>query len=374
MLDAIGATPARAASSSTSARSPRARSRRSSAEAVLGELWRRRERAQPGADRDRRGPQRLPGTARGSADRARDRARRPDRRARAASSASTCSSSTQRPQKVHENVVSQCDNLAADADELGRRHRLRAEVFSFVPPSLLGGARRSGSASRSWPGRSRRIRRSSASARAARPGRRRRRARRLVAPGQAGRAELDDLVHAVEPLGPVRDQQHGLASAASSTSPSAPRPSRVEVRRRLVEQQHRRVGEQGAREHDSRWRWPPERRDPSSPTCVSSPSGLRGDPVADPRAVERGSQLVVGGVRPCEQQVRADRRVEEVRVLAGERERAADVLLAVLAHVAAGDRDAALLRVEEAQQQVRRRSSCPRRSGRRARRGGPARA
>jgi DNA helicase HerA-like ATPase len=45
--------------------------------------------------------------------------------------------STQRPQKVHENVVSQCDNLilmrmnsVADVAHL-------TELFSFVPPSLL---------------------------------------------------------------------------------------------------------------------------------------------------------------------------------------------------------------------------------------------
>ena len=48
--------------------------------------------------------------------------------------------STQRPQKVHENVLSQCDNLllmrmnsAADVGFVG-------EVFSFVPQSLLGQA------------------------------------------------------------------------------------------------------------------------------------------------------------------------------------------------------------------------------------------
>jgi DNA helicase HerA-like ATPase len=48
--------------------------------------------------------------------------------------------STQRPQKVHENVISQCDNLllmrmnsTADLAHLTR-------VFSFVPPSLLGRA------------------------------------------------------------------------------------------------------------------------------------------------------------------------------------------------------------------------------------------
>jgi hypothetical protein len=48
--------------------------------------------------------------------------------------------STQRPHKVHENVVSQCDNLLlmrmnsqADLADLGR-------LFSFVPPGLMAGA------------------------------------------------------------------------------------------------------------------------------------------------------------------------------------------------------------------------------------------
>jgi len=48
--------------------------------------------------------------------------------------------STQRPNKVHENVVSQCDNLLmmrmnshADLADLGR-------LFSFVPSGLLAGA------------------------------------------------------------------------------------------------------------------------------------------------------------------------------------------------------------------------------------------
>jgi DNA helicase HerA-like ATPase len=48
--------------------------------------------------------------------------------------------STQRPNKVHENVVSQCDNLLlmrmnsmADVGDLTR-------LFSFVPPGLMAGA------------------------------------------------------------------------------------------------------------------------------------------------------------------------------------------------------------------------------------------
>jgi uncharacterized protein len=49
--------------------------------------------------------------------------------------------STQRPQKVHENVISQCDNLVlmrlnSDADAAFAR-----AVFSFVPPGLIGQAK-----------------------------------------------------------------------------------------------------------------------------------------------------------------------------------------------------------------------------------------
>ena len=67
--------------------------------------------------------------------------------------------STQRPQKVHENVVSQCDNLVlmrmnsvADLAYVG-------DVFSFVHPGLLGQAGGFGWARRSWPASSPRIRR-----------------------------------------------------------------------------------------------------------------------------------------------------------------------------------------------------------------------
>jgi uncharacterized protein len=49
--------------------------------------------------------------------------------------------STQRPQKVHRNVISQCDNLllmrvnsVGDLDEL-------AQVFSHVPPGMIAEAR-----------------------------------------------------------------------------------------------------------------------------------------------------------------------------------------------------------------------------------------
>ena len=62
---------------------------------------------------------------------------------------------TQRPQKVHENVLSQCENLvlmrmnsAADLAHVGR-------VFSFVPPASSTAPRPSDRARRWWPARSR---------------------------------------------------------------------------------------------------------------------------------------------------------------------------------------------------------------------------
>jgi DNA helicase HerA-like ATPase len=44
---------------------------------------------------------------------------------------------TQRPQKVHENVVSQCDNLVLMRMNSRSDLAVLSETFSFVPPSLL---------------------------------------------------------------------------------------------------------------------------------------------------------------------------------------------------------------------------------------------
>jgi uncharacterized protein len=46
--------------------------------------------------------------------------------------------STQRPQKVHENVVSQCDNLVLMRLNSSTDAAFAEAVFSFVPPSLIG--------------------------------------------------------------------------------------------------------------------------------------------------------------------------------------------------------------------------------------------
>ena len=48
--------------------------------------------------------------------------------------------STQRPQKVHENVISQCDNLVLMRLNSAADAAFAQGVFSFVPPSLVGQA------------------------------------------------------------------------------------------------------------------------------------------------------------------------------------------------------------------------------------------
>ena len=117
-----------------------------------------------------------------------------------------------------------------------------------------------------------------------------------------------------------------------------------------------------ARATQTRWRWPPDScrallADERVPAV-----GKAFDPVPDP--APRGARLRAPrpSRRAAREQVLADAGREQMRVLAGDGDRAADVLLAQVAEIAAADRDAAVLRVEEAEQEVRRRSSSRRRS------------
>ena len=98
----------------------------------------------------------------------------------------------------------------------------------------------------------------------------------------------------LEPFGPVRDQEHGPARGrVEHVVDQRLRGLRVEVRGRLVEEEHRRVGEQRARE-----------RQPLSLTAREPPAVLadervepvrqRLDPVVEPRPAERLLELVVG--------------------------------------------------------------------------------
>ena len=79
----------------------------------------------------------------------------------------------------------------------------------------------------------------------------------------------------------------------------------------------------------------------------------RRDPVGQPRTAEHLPELVVGRRRAREAEVRPDRRAEQMGVLAGEGERAADVPLIEIADVTTRERDAALLGIEKAKEKVR---------------------
>ena len=118
-----------AAWSSTSARSPRARSRRSPAEAVLERLWNRRDRREPVLIVIDEAHNVCPAAPEDAADRARDRARGADRR--------RGPQVRPLPADVHSAAGEGAPErrLAvrqprADADELRRRPRLRARASS----------------------------------------------------------------------------------------------------------------------------------------------------------------------------------------------------------------------------------------------------
>ena len=119
---------------------------------------------------------------------------------------------------------------------------------------------------------------------------------------------------------------------------------------RLVEHQHRRVAQQRTREHEplplsagqARTLLPDERLQPKR---------QRLDPLREANTLQHRDQLVVGRAGAGEQQVLADRGVEDVCLLTRERERAADVLLAQLSHIAPADRDPARLRIEKAEEE-----------------------
>ena len=89
------------------------------------------------ADRDRRGPQRLPGAPEDPLT-----ALATEHAVRIAGEGRKFGLvllvATQRPQKVHENVVSQCDNLVLMRMNSRSDLALLSETFSFVPAPLLG--------------------------------------------------------------------------------------------------------------------------------------------------------------------------------------------------------------------------------------------
>ena len=159
-------------------------------------------------------------------------------------------------------------------------------------------------------------------------------------------------VDELEPLGPMGDQQHGLVAAAERTS--AISSLAVSGSRCAVGSSSTSTGAaaSSARASTIRWRWPPRARGPA-PRRGCRARLEDPDPVPDPSAAQRLLDLGVARVRAGEADVVADARGEQVRLLAGDGDRAADVLLAVLASVLSSDRHPAALRVEEAEQQIR---------------------
>jgi hypothetical protein len=81
-------------------------------------------------------PQRLPGRAAGPSRRPRHRPRHPHRR-RGPQVRALLLVSTQRPQKIPENVLSQADNLVLLRLNSLADAAFAQAVFSFVPPSLI---------------------------------------------------------------------------------------------------------------------------------------------------------------------------------------------------------------------------------------------
>ena len=126
--------------------------------------------------------------------------------------------------------------------------------------------------------------------------------------------------------------------AASTSSISRSAVGSVEMRGRLVQHQHRRVGEQRARERDP---LPLPARELATLLADERVEAVRERAHPVPRSAPRRAPA-----RPRRRSRRAAprrtlsrmRRREQVRVLAGDGDRAADVLLPVLAQVAAGER------------------------------------
>ena len=128
----------------------------------------------------------------------------------------------------------------------------------------------------------------------------------------------------------MRDQQHGPAAGGGEDVLDQPLGGRrVEVRGRLVEHEHRRVREQGAREDDPLALAARELAALLADERVEAVRERRAPSPQIARGSERVLDLGVARAGTRQPDVLADRGREQVRVLAGDGDRAADVLLAV---------------------------------------------
>ena len=106
----------------------------------------------------------------------------------------------------------------------------------------------------------------------------------------------------------------------------------IEMGRRLVQHEHGRLGEQGARQHEPLALTAGELSALLAHERVQAVRELL-DPFEEPRRAQRFEELVVARRGLGELQVLPDRCREQMRVLAGDGDRAADVLLPVAAQV-----------------------------------------
>ena len=151
---------------------------------------------------------------------------------------------------------------------------------------------------------------------------------------------------------PMRDEEHrSLLGGAEDIVHEGLGGRRVEVGGRLVQDQHGRVREQCTGQNDALTLTARELRALLAHAGVD-PVRKAGDPLRQADALEHIVKLILGRSGACETQVLADRRVEDVRFLAGEGERAPDVLLPVLAQVPSRQGHATFLRIEEAEEEV----------------------
>ena len=126
---------------------------------------------------------------------------------------------------------------------------------------------------------------------------------------------------------------------------------RIEMRGRFVEDQDRRVLQEGARDRNS-LALTARQLHAAFADAGREALGEPVDKLAERRAVDRTPHVRLGYLAPGQPDIRRERVVEQIRVLRNERDVAAQIIQPQLAEIAAAERDAAFLRVPETQQQV----------------------
>ena len=168
--------------------------------------------------------------------------------------------------------------------------------------------------------------------------------------------EDEDAVEVGERRQPVRDHEHRLAGHQRAQAVlDMALGDRVQRTGRLVEQEDRRVLEDGARERDALPLAAGELHAALADQRRIAFLGLA-DELVRVRLARRRPHLLVARVQPAVADVLEQAAMEQHRVLRNHRDRAAQALLRDPRDVDAVDEDAALLEVEQAQHEVQQRA------------------